>query len=234
MKGICDMEQRAKVHYTPEEYFDLEEGSSVKHEYWRGEIYMMAGGTVGHNAIGANAVGELRNALRRANKRCPVMSSDMKIHVSGEDYYTYADAVVICGKVQYYKERRDIIENPLLLVEVLSPSTANHDRTSKFNLYSRLESLQHYLLVEQDTIGVEYRYLDENGEWQSQDFTSLDDVIRLPGLDIELAVTEFYYLTDEIEPPTPRYSLPKLLEDITPENIHKEIKSGSPTGNEGR
>lgn len=224
------MLQRAKVRYTPEEYFAMEEGSSVKHEYWRGEIYMMAGGSVGHNAIGANAVGELRNALRRAGKRCLVMSSDMKIHVPGEDYYTYADAVVVCDKVHYHKGRKDIIENPLLLVEVLSPSTADHDRTSKFNLYSRLDSLQHYLLVEQDSIGVEYRRLGENGEWQSQDFTNIEDVIRLPGLDIELAVAEFYYLLDEIEQP-PRYSLPQLLEGSPPENVHKETKSDLPVEN---
>lgn len=190
------MARRAWSYYTVEEYLEAEEATSDKHEYYRGEIYLMAGGSPRHSAIGGNVIFELGAAFRKKHKGCLVYTSDIKIHVPAETYFTYPDAAIICGEPKLHPLSRTTVENPLLIAEVLSPSTADHDRTTKFNLYSRLETLEHYLLIDQERVGVEYRWLDENGLWQSEYYESRDDVIQLQGYDLQLSVAEFYYGID--------------------------------------
>src|SRR5689334_8159500 len=146
------MSQPAKVFYTPEEYLRMEENSLEKHEYYHGEIFLMAGGYPRHNLIVANTLTELN--LKLAEKDCTVYSSDMKIWARSNGFFTYADASVVCGEVELVPEYTDILANPVMIVEVLSPSTEKYDRSQKFELYRALESLQSYLLVDQSRVFV--------------------------------------------------------------------------------
>jgi Uma2 family endonuclease len=186
------MTQRMRAFFTVEEYLAAEEDALEKHEYHRGEMYMIAGGNFNHNAITGNIIIELGTALNRANKDCIVLTSDMKIYVPAEDFMTYADANIVCGEPQFYNGKKNVIENPVLIVEVLSPSIRKYDITDKFNFYSRLPSLRHYFLVEQNMVAVEYRWLEADGKWQSRDYTNRNDVIKLLDMGIELKVAEFY------------------------------------------
>jgi Uma2 family endonuclease len=186
------MTQRMRAFFTLDEYLSAEEMSLEKHEYHKGEIYMMAGGNYNHSAIAGKIIAELDRALDRASKSCDVLTSDIKIYVPAEDFLTYADAAIVCGEPQFYQGNKNVIENPVLIVKVLSPSTRKYDLTDKFNFYSRLPSLQHYLLVEQNMVAIEHRWLDADGNWQSRDYTNRTDIVRLPDMGIELNVAEFY------------------------------------------
>ena len=127
------MTQLAEKYYSLQEYLTFEEKAQLKSEYYQGQIFQMAGGSANHSRISLNICLELTIALR--GKSCEVFNSDMKIAVKANGLHTYADAAVVCGEVEFGPGRDDIITNPLLLVEVLSPSTRNYDRADKFLLY---------------------------------------------------------------------------------------------------
>ena len=109
-----------KVHYTEAEYFEFERTSFGRWEYVNGQIRAMSGGTTDHGAISSNVLRTLGNTL--VPRGCRVYGSDVKIH-TGNGINTFPDVSVICGEHHYYLGRRDIVLNPLLIVEVLSPST---------------------------------------------------------------------------------------------------------------
>ena len=186
------MSQPARPYYTPEQYFTSEEYSLERHEYYRGEIYLMAGGSVEHSQLTANSLVSLSRAFR--GKGCRTYSSDLKIGVqSPENFYTYPDVSLLCTQPELLPGHDDVVTNPTLLVEVLSPSTAKYDRTTKFELYKSLPSFKHYLLVEQDRVGVAYHFKTETGTWKNRTYTNLDDIIKLFDFeDVELLIADFY------------------------------------------
>jgi Uma2 family endonuclease len=181
------MSQAAKIYYTPEEYLRMEENSLEKHEYFRGEIFLMAGGTTRHNQIVANTTAELIINLR--GKNCTTYSSDMRIQVLAKDLFTYADVSVVCGETELAPGRNDTITNPALVVEVLSPSTEKYDRSQKFELYRGLDSFQSYLLVDQERVYVEYHHKVGPNKWLMETFNNIEQMVHLeaPTLDITLA-----------------------------------------------
>ena len=185
------MAQPAQPYYTPEQYLALEEASVDKHEYYEGELYLMAGGTRRHNLICVNAILGLKQAFRA--KGCQTYSSDMRVEIKAPNFYTYPDATLVCTPLDSDSDTDTTLTNPLLIVEVLSPSTATSDRTTKFELYKGLPSFKHYLLIEQDRVGVTYHFKTEAGTWKSRSYTSLQDIIKLFDFDdIELPIAEFY------------------------------------------
>lgn len=136
--------------YTEEDYLVLEESAQEKHEYYNGKIITMPGGTLNHNLIAANVLLSIKLALRQLNKKCLVLGSDMKIRISEENLFVYPDAVVICNQPIFYKDRKDVIINPLVIIEVLSKSTEAYDRGTKFDYYRTLPSFQEYVLLSQN------------------------------------------------------------------------------------
>ena len=186
------MTQPARPYYTPEQYLALEELSQDKHEYYAGEIYLMAGGSLEHSVITSNIGSVLRQAFR--GKGCLVCSSDLKIGVTnGSKLYTYPDVSVVCGKPELLPGHNDVLTNPILIVEVLSPSTATYDSNAKFLFYKSLPSFKHYLLVEQDRVDVTYHFKTEAGTWKNRTYTSLADIVKLFDFeDVELTVADFY------------------------------------------
>src|SRR5690349_16896757 len=119
--------------YTPEEYLALERKADYKSEYYAGEIFAMSGASRGHNLIVANVTTLLNTRL--ADRDCEVYPSDMRVRPPDTTLYTYPDVVVVCGQPQFEDEAVDTLLNPTLIVEVLSPSTEMHDRTTKFADY---------------------------------------------------------------------------------------------------
>ena len=117
-------------HFTHEEFLDRERESTFRHEFHHGRIEMMAGGSHSHSLIGANCIGDLRAALRGRN--CQVHGGALMIRIAEADTSTYPDAMVICGEPAFADRRRIIITNPVVIVEVLSPSTEAYDRGEKF------------------------------------------------------------------------------------------------------
>lgn len=182
--------QAAKNFYTPEEYLRLEENSPEKHEYYQGEIFSRAGGTPRHNFLVANIGAELNFGLR--GKDCTPYSSDLRILVRSNGLYTYADISVVCGETDLAPERNDTITNPVLVVEVLSPSTEKYDRSQKFELYRGLESLKDYLLVDQSRVYIELYTRSGSDTWLLQTFTSLSQTVTLVSVNLAIPVASLY------------------------------------------
>jgi Uma2 family endonuclease len=131
--------------YTWEQYLALERSSNVKHEFFDGEIFAMAGGSPEHAALQAAVVGDLRVQL--LGKPCRPYTSDLRIRVLSTGLGAYPDVSVVCGNAEYDPEARDVVVNPTVLVEVLSDSTEAYDRGDKFESYKRIPSLKEYALV---------------------------------------------------------------------------------------
>lgn len=146
------------------EYLAWERKQTAKHEYHLGEVFAMAGGSPRHNLL-SNAVGaELRAAVR--GKPCHVLSPDQRISAKQGERYVYADAVVACGGVRMEPGTSDVLANPSVVVEVLSPSTETYDRGEKWEAYQRLASLTDYLLVAQTSVRVEHYRREADGSWR--------------------------------------------------------------------
>ena len=157
------MAEPAPSRMTYEEYLAAEATSETKHEYLRGEVFAMAGGTPAHARL-AMAVGHaLMTAL--AGRPCAVFGSDLRVRIEDTDLSTYPDLIVVCGSFEPAKIDANAATNPTLIVEILSDSTEAYDRGQKFAHYRQLPSLREYLLVSQREPRLESYFRNEAGEW---------------------------------------------------------------------
>jgi len=179
--------------FTPAEYLALEEKAETKSEYWNGEIVAMAGGNINHQQIVSNLTVEISNKVKG---RCRVFPSEMKVWVKKRDKFFYPDLTVICDKPSFYKNRRDTIDNPRLIIEVLSKSTASFDRAEKFLSYQTLESMQEYVLVSQEKAVVEQHIKREDGNWIYQATIGLESAVNFSSLETTLSLNEIYDLVE--------------------------------------
>lgn len=176
----------ARRRFTLDDYFAVEEASPLKHEFFDGEIYAMAGGSVAHNRIVSNLLVQLGNGLRPP---CEVFGSDQRLRTPDERL-SYPDLSVVCGQPELVPGRPDTLVNPRLLVEVLSDSTREFDQTEKLASYQLVHSLREVLLVEQDLVRIEHLVRTREG-WHRTVYTSVDDVVSL-GVGVALSVREAY------------------------------------------
>jgi Uma2 family endonuclease len=179
---------------TPAEYLDIERAAAYRSEYFDGEMFAMAGGSPRHSLISANIIRELGNGLNR--RPCAAYESNLRILVSATGLYTYPDASVICGPLEFEDERRDTILNPTLLVEVLSDSTEAYDRGKKFSHYRQIPSLREYLLVSQEEAKIERFLRNEDGSWTLTEAAGLEATLPLPSLGIEISLGEVFDKVD--------------------------------------
>ena len=176
--------QQTRRQYTLEDYLSLQKGIEVKLEYFNGEIYVMAGGSAGHNRISRNVLKLFDAAL--AGSSCEAFGSDMRVSTPS-GLYTYPDATIVCGpKVSNATET---VTNPVVIVEVLSDSTRNYDRGEKFELYRSIPTLRHYLLIEQNFHRVEHRHVEADGSWST---VSPEEIVHFSEVGIDLRVAEIY------------------------------------------
>jgi Uma2 family endonuclease len=180
----------AITHYSIEEYLAAEEQANFKSEYYAGEIYPMAGGTLNHNRIAGNTYFALKLALK--NKPFEVFIGDVKLYIPPSESFTYPDIVVIKGQPNYWQERRDSITNATLIIEVLSNSTKDYDRAGKFEIYRNLSELQDYILISQDKIHIEHFVKQAPQQWLLTEYNNLDAVFTISQLNESLAVTDIY------------------------------------------
>lgn len=163
-------------------------------EYADGEIFAMSGGTEQHNLIATNIVRELGNRFK--GRPCYVYSSDMKVRLASGKVGAYPDVMAVCGERRFYDERRDLLLNPTLIVEVLSDSTEAYDRGDKFAHYRTVPSLNAYLLVSQNRVGAELYVRQSDGSWSLTAYGALSDTVPLVAADAELSLAEVYDKVD--------------------------------------
>jgi Uma2 family endonuclease len=187
------MTQPAIKHlWTDSEYLASERSSLEKHELLDGEVFAMAGGSPRHNAL-TISVGALLRSLARP-RGCSVFSSDQRIYIPATGLFTYPDVSVVCGKPVVHDG--DTIENPVLIVEVLSKSTQDYDRGAKFGHYRSILSLREVLFVTQQTHCVEHhRRLDSN-QWLLSDVRQ--GAVQLVSLGGSLALDDIYEGCDDL------------------------------------
>lgn len=182
--------------YTFEEYLVLEAKADYKNEFIDGKIVAMSGGSFDHNTIAQNAGNAVSNGIRHKNKKCRVANSDQKIYIQEYKKGAYPDVSVFCDKPEFYNKRKDVLTNPVLIIEVLSPSTENYDQGKKFTQYRSLPSFKEYVLISQNEAKVETWYKQEENVWRISNAKGLDASIQLYSLDISIKLSDIYYLVD--------------------------------------
>jgi Uma2 family endonuclease len=183
--GQAELQSR---RYTPEEYFALEERSEARHEYFEGEVFAMAGASVTHNLIKGNFIAGLRPGVRQ--RGCRYVDENVRLAVSEKVFYTYPDVMVSCDAADRHESYT--WRQPVLIVEVLSPSTSEYDRTTKFENYQKIPSLRHYLLISQSAWIVEWFRRNEAGQWIYTLLTGSDSTLEIPDLCLVLPLRELY------------------------------------------
>jgi Uma2 family endonuclease len=164
----------AAQRMSAEEYLEWEREQLDKHEFHDGEVFAMAGGSPRHNRLAAKILIQLSAAT--LEQGCYAQSSDQRIAAKPHKHYVYADVVLICGPMQTEAEAKDVLVNPAVVVEVLSPSTEGYDRGVKWEAYQRLPSLTDYLLVSQDHPRVEHFRRNPDGSWNYLVFEAGDTI----------------------------------------------------------
>ena len=178
-------------YVSPEDYLRLEREAEVKHEYFKGEIRAMAGAGYAHNLICANLTIEIGSQLR--GKNCSVVGSDQRLQILSGSAFTYPDLTVVCGKPEFNEGKKpDTLLNPTLLVEVLSPTTGQYDRSDKFMLYRQVPSLRQYLTLDSQSIRAELYTLDELGRWVLTETRDLAAVLDLASIGCQVPLAEVY------------------------------------------
>ncbi len=177
---------------TLAQYEEWEKQQTVRHEFYQGEVFSQAGGTRRHSQIGLNAAGAIRALLR--DRDCIAHGSDMRISIEATGYQAYPDVSVVCPPIEGSSD--DVISNPVLIVEVLSPSTADFDRGGKFGHYRQIPSLKEYLVFWQDEPRVEQHTRTAEGNWLLRELAGLDAVLFLYSLEAKLPLREVYDKVD--------------------------------------
>ncbi len=175
--------------WTVEEYLAFERASEEKHEYLAGEVYLMAGASENHNLIVANLIITIGIQLR--NRPCRIYPSDMRVRVFNANY-AYPDVTVVCSTPEFEDAEVDTLLNPALIIEVLSPSTEQYDRSKKFQNYRTLDSLQEYILISQDAPRIERYLRQENGQWLFSDAALLESTVEITSIGCSLPLSDVY------------------------------------------
>ncbi|HEV2882505.1 MAG TPA: Uma2 family endonuclease [Pyrinomonadaceae bacterium] len=185
------MSSQPSHRYTLEEYFALELGSEEKYEFWNGEVFCMSGASLAHNQIARNIGTELDTELRA--RGCQVFPADLRVKVPTHPPYRYPDLTALCGQPEIERVGGlDMLVNPALIVEVLSPSTEAFDRGDKFTYYKSIASFSEYILVAQHRPHVSQFVRQENGVWTFMEFNDLADSVRCASVPCVLALNEIY------------------------------------------
>ena len=180
-----------RKYYSEEDFLTLERMSKTKNEYYRGEIFAMSGASFQHNQIASALIGEMVQHLKGG--KCNIFGSDLRVHTQFKSFYTYPDAVIICGEPSFVDKAFDTIINPTILFEILSSSTEEYDRTIKFDFYKNIPSLQQYVLIDSQKILIEvFARQNDLHSWISQQFTIPEEEWQLKSINYKGFVNQLY------------------------------------------
>lgn len=188
------MHKSTKKPFTVQEYLELEESAVYKSEYFKGEIFAMAGASFNHNQVAGNVYLQLRQ--RQEKHGCRITFGDLKLCVEEIDFFAYPDLMIACDKLQFFPGRTDIILNPLVIIEILSRSTEAYDRGKKFQFYRSIPSFQEYILIDQYRVHIDQFYIEKTGKWTFRDYNDINDILQFSRIDFEIPLEKVYELVD--------------------------------------
>lgn len=181
---------QTQQRYTPEDYLAQETIAEFRSEYRDGEIVSMTGGSINHNQIAGNVYAFLKFALRGTSFKPYI--GDLRLWIPSYRQYTYPDVLVIEGSPAFQAQRTDTILNPRLIVEVLSKSTKDYDRTDKFRSYRSIAEFQEYVLVNQYEMTIEHYTKAEGNAWLFRAYEADTETIVLASVPVELTIHDLY------------------------------------------
>jgi Uma2 family endonuclease len=174
--------------YTFREYLELEASSDLRYEFFDGAVYAMSGGSPDHSRLAANVINILATQL--AGRPCQAFTSDLRVRVLETGLATHPDVSVICGSLERDPEDHNTATNPVVIVEVLSPSTERYDREEKFANYRRIRSLASYVLISQEEQRLEVFSRNDDGTWTLREVRR--GLVDLPAIGCRLSVEDVY------------------------------------------
>ncbi len=196
--GLAKIKTRKSV--SPEEYLEFERNSHERHEFLDGDIYQMAGESLSHSRVCVNLSGEVREKLK--GKSCEALSPNMKVRTTAASLFAYPDLTIVCGEPLFHDVKKDVLVNPQVIFEVLSPSTAEYDRTKKFLKYRMgNETLTDYILIAQDYAFVEHFVKQADDSWLYRSYSDIKEVFTIETIECELSLREIYDRVELKEPP---------------------------------
>jgi Uma2 family endonuclease len=178
---------------TEEQYLAIERAAEFKSEFLDGVMYAMSGGSPQHSSLAVSIVAELYGMLR--GSECHVFNSDLRVRASSR-MYTYPDVSVVCGKPLLADDQKDVLLNPIVIFEILSPSTELYDRGMKFQLYRTIPSLREYILVDQNKVQIEQYIHQDASTWILRDHQGLDAELKLDSIGASLPLRLIYDRVD--------------------------------------
>lgn len=177
--------------FTPEDYLTFEREASERHEFLDGEIFAMAGESLSHSRVCMNLAREVGNKLK--GKPCEALSPNMKVRTTSASLFSYPDLTIVCGAPLFHDRKKDVLVNPQVIFEVLSPSTEIYDRTTKFQRYRMgNETLTDYVLISQDKVFVEHFTKSAGGEWIYRSYGEIENAFTIEIIECELNLSEIY------------------------------------------
>lgn len=183
--------------YSADDYLAFERQADERYQLVDGEIFAMAGESLEHSTICVNLIVGLGSQLR--GKPCRVLSPNLKIRTgpmsarSTKGMFSYADVTVVCGEPRFHDRHQDVLLNPNVIIEVLSPSTEAFDRGDKFRRYrTELDSLTDYLLVSSERPLVEHYFRTDGERWLYTPAAGPTAVLELPNIGCRLALADIY------------------------------------------
>lgn len=182
--------RQAIQRMTEGEYLEFERADEIRHEFLDGDIFAMTGASEAHNLIAGNFFAILHLQMR--GRSCKLYFADMRVKVPLSRLYTYPDITAVCGEAKFGDGYLDTLLNPVLIVEVLSPSTERYDRGKKFQFYRDLPSLQEYVLVAQDSPRIERYVRQADDVWQLTDVKGFEAHLELVSIGCTVALADVY------------------------------------------
>jgi len=179
-----------KMKYTIEEYLAKEKESDIKHEYYQGEIFAMAGVGLPHNIIFSNLFGSISSFLK--GKSCRPFGSDFRVHIPQNTLFTYPDISIVCGEITTRENDDENLLNPTVIIEILSPSTRSYDKGKKFSLYQQIPSLKEYILVDSEALEAEAWFIYPDGYWGLKEYTKKEEQLLIQTIGLLLPLTDIY------------------------------------------
>ena len=176
---------------TVDQYLELERSSEIRHEFLDGLVYAMAGESPDHSTICFNLAGVIGSQIR--DKRCRGFSPNMKVRAGIGGLYAYPELMIVCGEAKFHDEHGDVLLNPTVIVEVLSPSTEKYDRGEKFRRYrTEIESLQDYVLVSQDQMRIEQHHREPDGTCALTEAGGPEGELSLTSIECQVSLVDVY------------------------------------------
>ena len=189
---------RAETHpvFSDADYLRFERFAQERHEFLDGSVYAMAGESPNHSTICFNLYGAIYGQLR--GKNCRGYSPNMKVATNEAGLFSYPDLIIVCGEPRYHDKTSDVVTNPTVIIEVLSPSTESYDRGEKFLRYTNnIASLEDYVLIAQNSPHVEH--FSRPSGWKKVEIDGLDAILKLETVECDIELAELY---DRVEFPS--------------------------------